>query len=61
MYVPSLSVSGGVSEVWRTGTIVPEEEVGYVSAEVELCVGGDGLISHELQELRSFLHRVIMI
>ena len=37
----------------RTGTIVPEEEVGYVGTEVELCVGGDGLIPHELQELRS--------
>ena len=37
----------------RTGTIVPEEEVRYVGAEVELCVGSDCLIPHELQELRS--------
>ena len=47
---------------WERGYAVPnycysflfsEEEVGYVGAKVELCVGGDGLISHELQELRS--------
>ena len=39
---------------WRSGGLVPscilEEEDG---TEVELCVGGDGLIPHELQELWS--------